>query len=227
MTPPTHDDTSALLGPAALGLLTVPEQAQLDAHLASCARCRDELAALTGTAGRLGELDGQDALLADLGRTGPDPSVQRVDGILAAVAAARAAEQRRGRQWQAVLASAASAAVLASGLVTATALSRDDAAQVPLEAVAVQAGAGVQASADLVAHTWGVEIKLAATGLADGEPFTVQVRTDDGETVDAGAFLGTGERRLLCNLNASVLRPDATAFTVLDASGAQVLTARL
>jgi anti-sigma factor RsiW len=93
--------------------------------------------------------------------------------------------------------------------------------------VAVSGDGTVEASAALVAHTWGVEIKLAAAGLAAGAPYTVQVTTQQGQVVDAGAFLGTGARTLNCNLNASVLREDARSFAVLDGRGEQVLTARL
>ena len=206
-----HDDLSELLGPAALGLLTGPEQAELDAHLRTCAGCRRELAELTATADRLGDLDAESALA---GRP-------VADGVLTAVAR----ERRRASRLQAVVAAAAAVAVLLAGLVTAGTL--DGAPDVPLEAVAVQADEGVQARADLVAHTWGVEIKLVAAGLADGRPYTVQVRTEQGELVDAGAFLGTGDRTLSCNLNASVLREDAASFSVRDDGGREVLSAQL
>ncbi|MBW3551699.1 MAG: UdgX family uracil-DNA binding protein, partial [Proteobacteria bacterium] len=195
-----------LLGPAALGLLTSREQEQLDRHLRTCAGCREELAALTGVARRLGDLDAESAL------AGPPGGV--ADLVLARVSR----ERRRAQRLQGLVAAAASVAVLLAGLVTAGALT-EDAPEVPMEAVAVQADRGVDATANLVAHTWGVEIKLVAAGLADGRPYTVQVRTERGELVDAGAFLGTGERTLSCNLNASVLREDAASFSVRDAGG--------
>ena len=221
MTPSRHTDMTSLLGPAALGLLTSPEQRRLDAHLASCDPCREELAALTAVAARLAEVPREVALDQPTARPG------RAEAVLAAVARERTAERRRGQRMQAVLAAAASVAVLAAGLVTAQALDGEPATAVPLEAVAVSAERGVEASADLVAHTWGVEIKLVAAGLATGRAYTVQVTTDAGQVVNAGAFLGTGEKTLRCNLNASVLRPDAASFAVLDASGRRVLTADL
>ena len=211
MTGSRHGDLAELLGPAALGLLTTAEQTELDDHLRTCADCRRELARLTATADRLGDLDAPSALAGE----------GLADDVLAAVAR----ERRRASRLQAVVAAAASVAVLLAGLVTAGAMDR--APDVPLEAVAVQSEDGVQARADLVAHTWGVEIKLVAAGFADGRPYTVQVRTADGETVDAGAFLGTGERTLSCNLNASVLREDAASFSVRDAGGREVLSAEL
>lgn len=216
-----HEGLTALLGPAALGLLTSVEQQQLDRHLRTCAQCRSELTELLAVVDRLGELEDEPALLEDL-----QPSATRAEAVLAAVAAERTRGRARARRWQAVLAAAASVAVLTAGVVAATSMDSGG-PRVPLEAVVVQAPPGVEASADLVPHTWGVEIKLAATGLAVGQPYTVQVLTATGQRIDAGAFLGTGERRLLCNLNASVLRADAVGFVVQDAGGDQVLTADL
>lgn len=216
-----HEDLTALLGPAALGLLTSVEQQQLDRHLRTCEQCRNELTGLLAVVDRLGELEGSPGLLEDL-----QPSPVRAEAVLAAVAEDRSRARTRAHRWQAALAAAASVAVLAAGVVAAGAMD-DSGPPVPLEAVAVQAPAGVEASADLVPHTWGVEIKLAATGLAAGQPYTVQVLTASGRRVDAGAFLGTGERRLLCNLNASVLRGDAVGFVVRDAAGDEVLAADL
>ena len=221
MTPSRHEELSALLGPAALGLLTSVEQQQLDRHVQSCATCREELAALRGVAGRLGALDLDDAVRADLGS-----SPARTEAVMADIGRARAQEHRRAFRLQAVLGAAASVAVLLAGLVTGGAMG-DAVDPVPTEAVAVSAQDGVQASADLVAHTWGVEIKLAATGFAPGQPYTVQVTTTEGDVADAGAFIGTGDRAMTCNLNTSVLRPDAESFTVLDADGRPVVTADL
>lgn len=222
MTSSRHDDLTPLLGPAALGLLTDEEQRDLDAHLADCPLCRAELDGLLAVTDRLAELRGQEALLEDL-----QPVPARADRVLRAIAAERRMRTQRDQRWHALVAAAASVVVLAAGVVTAAALTRDPAPQVPLEAVAVDAPGPVDARADLVAHTWGVEIKLAASGLPEGEPYTVRVTTTDGRTVNAGAFLGTGDRTLFCNLNASVLREDAAAFVVLDDRGRQVLSAEL
>lgn len=214
MTPSRHDDMVPLLGPAALGLLTSREQEQLDRHVADCALCREELAGLRGVAARLGDLDAASALA--------DPPTGVADAVLGRVAR----ERRRAQRLQAVVAAAASVAVLLAGLVTAGTLG-ERAPTVPMEAVAVSSEGDVRASANLVAHTWGVEIKLAAAGLAAGQPYTVQVTTRTGDVVGAGAFLGTGAKTLNCNLNASVLREDARSFAVLDSRGEQVLTASL
>lgn len=214
MTQPRHDDMVPLLGPAALGLLTSREQEQLDRHLAGCAACREELVGLSGVANRLGNLDAESAL------------AQLPTGMADAVLGRVARERRRAQRLQGLVAAAASVAVLLAGLVTAGTLG-EDGPVVPMEAVAVSGDRSVEASANLVAHTWGVEIKLAAAGLAAGAPYTVQVTTAQGQVVEAGAFLGTGAKTLNCNLNASVLRQDARSFAVLDRRGEEVLTAQL
>ena len=222
MTGSPHITALRLLGPAALGLLTSVEQAELDAHLAECAECRTELAQLTRVAGRMSALSPEEAITGVLA-----PTAAIADGVMAAIVRDRASERRRAQRMQMVLSAAAAVVVLVAGVATAGALRTEDGAKVPLEAVAVQASAGIDAKANLVAHTWGVEIKLAASGLGAGRPYRVRVMTTAGAVVDAGAFIGTGARTLNCNLNASVLREDARAFEVVDGSGRTVATASL
>lgn len=228
-----HNDVAGrLLGAAALGRLSGAEQVELDAHLTGCADCRAELAALTVVTGRLGALPAASALRlgADHDNHADNADAENADlsdRVLRSIAAERRREHRGSQLRQGLLAGAAAVAVLLAGVVAATDLTGPRTPAVPLESVSVAAPAGVDAKADLVAHTWGIEIKLAATGLADGAPYDVRVTTASGEILDAGAFLGTGERTLNCNLNASVLREDVTAFAVLDEAGKQVLTAAL
>ncbi|MBC8092422.1 MAG: hypothetical protein H7Y15_10880 [Pseudonocardia sp.] len=95
---------------------------------------------------------------------------------------------------------------------------------VPLETVAVrEAVPTVDATAQLVPHTWGTEIKLVGSGFEEGDVYTVSVTAVGGRRVGAGEFLGTGDAEMRCNLNSSVLRPDATGFQVLAADGTVVI----
>jgi len=86
---------------------------------------------------------------------------------------------------------------------------------------------GVAARADLVDHTWGVEIKLTATGLEDGATYVTTVRDADGRDRPAGEFIGVADVEVRCNMNASVLRADATGFSVWDSDGTLVLNAEM
>jgi formamidopyrimidine-DNA glycosylase len=82
-------------------------------------------------------------------------------------------------------------------------------------------------SAGLIAHTWGVEVRLVGTGFDQGGVYRAAFRTRDGQLLPAGEFLGTGEKKITCNLQAALLRPDTEAFVVMDAAGVPVLSATL
>ncbi|MEU4396798.1 hypothetical protein [Kribbella sp. NPDC023855] len=83
--------------------------------------------------------------------------------------------------------------------------------------------AGVQSTAQVVPHTWGMEIKLAGSGFDAGKRYYVIVVGVDGRVAQAGEFIGTGPKPMLCNLNSSVLRADAKFFEVLDEADRVVL----
>jgi anti-sigma factor RsiW len=217
-----HRELRELLGVAALGALEPAEHDRLQAHLDGCPSCRAELAELTPLAARLAAVD-PDAL---------DETPTPPPGLGAAVLARIAAEEQRSgpprhraipltrrRALRPVLAAAAVVGVAAAG-ATVGWLARPVPEPPPLEPVSVQAvDPGVEARADLIPHTWGVEVRLTGTGFADGEVYRVAVTDDDGREVPAGEFLGIGSAELRCNLNSSVLRADAVGFEVVDDDG--------
>lgn len=221
-----HRDQRELLGAYALGQLDDVEAARTRAHLDGCRSCRAELAEIAPLADLLRDVDP-----AALDGAAVEPGAllgARIEQQVRAerVSRRRAAATRRG------LAGAAAVAVLAGSGVGGYLLGRPEAAPraatVPLEAVAVTSREpGVTARADLVAHTWGIEIKLTATGLPAGRGFEMSVLGRDGVRHDAGGMVGTGGRTIRCNLGADVLRQDATSFTLTDAAGDVVLTARI
>lgn len=97
---------------------------------------------------------------------------------------------------------------------------------VAYETVAVRTlDPAVHAQARLVAHTWGTEVTLVASGFELGTAYRVTVTDDAGRVVSAGEFLGTGEREMVCNLNSSILRADASSFQVAAPNGQVVLDA--
>lgn len=221
-----HDEVAVLLGGYTMGSLDGADTRLVDEHLAECADCRAELASLSAVVGLLGRLDASegttDALLVREGFA---------DGVVAAVAAERRQERSRARRLQTVLAGAAALAVLVGGIATATGLAREQ-GQIPprspvVEAVGVQTAFGVEATAGVIAHTWGVEITLSATGFEKGRSYAVEVLGNDGSFSTAGAFVGTGDKPMVCNLNSAVLRPDAAGFRVRDSTGRQQVTGTL
>ncbi|ADB32969.1 putative transmembrane anti-sigma factor [Kribbella flavida DSM 17836] len=207
------------LGAFALGHLPPAERTGLQAHLDGCPDCRAELASIAALAEPL--------RLADPDRVGAEPAAPPAwleQSILAAVRT----EPRRRRTVGRRMLAAAAVLVIGAGGVALGYESAPRPPHIPLEPVAVAASApGLRSSADVVPHTWGMEIKLTATGFTTGRTYRVVVVTTDGRTAPAGEFIGIGEREMHCNLNSSVLRPDARQFRVLDPSGRSVVTGTL
>lgn len=215
MTADEHRALRDMLGALALGQLSPADEGGLRSHLAGCASCRDELASLRPVVRQL-------ELLAPAALQSPvRPPADLAHRVTRAVATARAGERRA---WYTRIALVAGAAAVAAAVVSALVVRGLQPDAAPLEPVPVAvAAAGVTASADLVAHTWGTEIKLTATGLEAGATYRVAIVTADGIERSAGEFVGTGARPMLCNLNSGVLRPDAAGFIVVDDSGREVL----
>ena len=210
-----HRELREMLGAFVLGGLTAAEEVEVREHLATCRDCRAELDLISPVGHQL-------ALLAP-GSTGPAESVPEHLGARVADAVANARRARSRGQVARLALVAASAAVIAAATTVAVVELREPGAA-PLEAVAVSAAdPGVVADANLVNHTWGVEIKLSASGLAAGTTYQVSILTQDGGRRSAGEFVGVGDAAMLCNLSTSVLRPDAVGFVVVDDTGAAVI----
>ena len=215
--PSAHRVLRESLGSYVLGHLSDQEAGEVRAHLTGCPDCRAELADILPAA----------AALSGVPRPLRAPAAPPVD-LADRIEARIRSEERRQRSRSTVRTmalSALSAAAAAAIVVAGVGLTRSDSEPaVPLESVDVMETGAVQASAGLVAHTWGVEVKLTASGLKPGERYDVTVLGRDGTAFDAGAFVGTdGEVR--CNLNAAVLRDRAAAFVVIDQEGGEVLRA--
>lgn len=215
-----HRSLREQLGVYALGHGTADERAAVAAHLDGCAACRSELAALLPLTARLDAVD--PGRLDEL----PAPPPGLADAVMLRIAAAEAGsrgELDTRRMRKRALAGLAAVGVAAASFGVGW-LVRPVPDPPPLEAVAVEVAAeDVSASADVVPHTWGIEVKLSGQGFTAGEVYRVSVTEEDGDAVPAGEFLGVGPGRLDCNLNSSVLREDAVGFEVADADGSVVL----
>lgn len=213
--PEGHAPWREQLGAYALGVLDPAEHRDVRAHLLDCDACLSELASLEGLPSVL--------QLADPEQIGAPiaPPADLGDRVVRAVRRER--RRTTTTAWTRMLAPAT--AVIAVVAVLTVLQPRED--EPPLEQVAVQVESGaVEATASLIAHTWGTEIILVAEGLDDGAEYRVDFETD-GKTVHAGSFIGVGDKTMTCRLNAALLRGDATGFTVEDADGTTVLRGRL
>lgn len=230
---PDHERLRTALGPYLLGALDRAETAEVDVHLATCAECRDELDELQPAAALLAEA--RDLAPAGAGAAaGAGEEVPPTLGVrvLAAVETERGRTGGRstGPRRRPLVVAALGGAVAASLVLTGgwLALRPDPAPPVPFEAVPVVVlGPGertdVEATAGVIPHTWGVEVRLTGSGFAAGESYRVAVLGEDGRAYPAGEFVGTGAAGMVCNLNSSVLRDDAAGFVVRDAADRVVL----
>lgn len=206
-----------LLGELIAGRLDHETERGVESHLLLCSACARERDDLEPVVRAL-------ALVGPLAAAGPDVPV----GLLAKVEQRVAQERRAARLsiWRrrgavGIVSSAAALALFAGGL----AVGRTDVPPGPvLEPVALQVQrAGVVADADLVDHTWGVEIKLVASGLVPGAAYRVTLFDGAGRAYPAGEFLGVADRPVRCSLASALLRRDATSFEVRDGAGDLVM----
>lgn len=221
-----------MLGAYVLGELGDEERTALRAHLDGCGECRAELAEIQPVARALSEAD-PSLFEADE----PRPPADLLDRTLAQVgeereqsrdsARVRYRVHRRRRLRRATLATAAALVVIVVGLF-AVLPQIQELRGPPQEPLAISAPAsGVEAEGTLVAHTWGTEAKLLIEGLDDGQRYQVSFTREDGTTAPAGTFIGTEAQPVDCNLNAAVLREDATRLVVSTMDGETIAEADL
>ncbi|MGI8699698.1 MAG: anti-sigma factor family protein [Nocardioidaceae bacterium] len=111
-----NHELSRSLASYVFGAPAPEERRELDAHLAGCPGCRDELASYAGLPGLLSRLE----LTEAAGATLLPPSSLR-PSVLAVVESERASRTRQVTRWRLAAAAAAAAAALAGVLiVTAT-----------------------------------------------------------------------------------------------------------
>lgn len=237
-----HRRQRELLGAYALGHLETFEATGLQAHLDGCPACRAELVDLQTVLPDLRSVD----LRALGGPATPPPDLgQRILAAVASEAELRdrrtgraAARRTRHRLAVSGVAAGVAALLVVAGLQVGRATAPEQvraqtpatpAPVVPMEPVALaapDAAVSVQ-KAVLIPHTWGVEMRFVASGLARGTTYQAWFVAVDGRRLPAGEFLGTGDKPLTCNMQAALLRPDARQFLVTDPAGRTVLSAAL
>lgn len=228
------------MGAFLVGGLPADEHAAVSEHLAGCVACRTEAAdlepvvrALRRSALAVPPVDLEErvvarvrAAMATSDATGTLPPSRSEVPVPISRARPNAPPNARPGNGRRLLAAAALIAIFAVGVGVGWAVFRAPAAA-PTEPVAfANQAAGVTADGVLIAHTWGTEANLVITGLRQDERYDVVFVAADGSEVDGGTFIGISGR-LVCKVNAAVLREDVTLLRVTDSTGAEVLTADL
>ncbi|WJL95972.1 anti-sigma factor [Microbacterium sp. ET2] len=218
----TPDDRIAELMAAALaGELTPGEVEEWEALRRRRPDVEDEFRELATLSNRLREGDVTWTPPRDIDALG-DRILRAVDaetesrGMRSTVTAAPA---RRSRRW---LAPIVAAACLVVGIAIGVSWP-DPAVTTPsgppgtlgaIEPVALDGVPDdVEIEADLVAHTWGTETVVEATGLDVGATYEVVLIDESGVEYSAGAMLGS-EVPIECRLNAALMRTEAVRLEV-------------
>lgn len=180
-----HGDLQQSLGSYVLGALEPSERAELEAHLAGCGGCREELASYAGLPGLLSRLSLQEA-------TGsvmlPGPSL--LPRVMTAVGLERDRAVRRLGRWQAATAALAVAALVAATLAVAPSVARREPSGRSLVAAA-----GVSASGQLALEprAWGTAVHLRLRDLPAAASYTAWAVDAGGTRSPVASWGPTGD----------------------------------
>jgi Putative zinc-finger len=178
------------LGVYVLGAIDPAERAQVDAHLATCPGCREELASLAGLPAMLRKVPVVEAeRLASPGAE-PDLSVVPSDEMLKSLAA-RTTNVRRIHRWRGVLAAAAAVIVaLGGGAAIATAL-QPGSSQVNAHWKLAHGGSatGIHLTVEYRPVASGTLIKANVAGAPRGVTCNFQVVDGHGKVTQLGSWI--------------------------------------
>jgi hypothetical protein len=220
MTPPEeHHRYREHIGAFLLGELDGGERTATQAHLNSCPVCQAEVVELESVAAALADAD-PDRIDED-----PWPPGDLEESTLAPILEEmHRAWRRRGQfRWSAL--AAAALCVVVIGLAGFTRFLEPAVSLEPLSFSGV--APGVELEGNLIAHAWGTEIRLVASGLRDGQTYRVTLVSEDGERVNSGTFIGAGDKPVRGTFNAALLRKDAARLEVRTPGGELVFLAKL
>jgi hypothetical protein len=207
------------IGAFLLGELDEGERKAIQTHLNSCPVCQAEVRELKPVVAALADA-APDRIEED-----PRPPGDLEELTLAPILGEihRARRRRRRSRWSAL--AAAAICVVAIGLAGFTWLLEPAVALV--EPVPFSVAPGMEIEGNLLEHAWGTEITLVVSGMRDGQTHRVTLVSEDGERVNAGTFIGIGEKTLRCTFNAALLRKEADRLEVRTPGGKLVFFAKL
>lgn len=201
------------LGAYVLGALEPAERRAVEAHVADCTRCRDELAALSGMPALLDRLTSDEAT-ADLAAVPATLAPQLTAGAAGAIVALR----RQVRRWRLTAAAVAMAAVVAGVVTQAPWRTAPEPIVVALQPVAADA-AQVDGTVATYAWEWGTTVEVAVANLPDRSRYVIWVVAGDGTRQEVGTWGPTATAAATVRSASAVPRNQIRAVEIRDESG--------
>jgi anti-sigma factor RsiW len=218
------------LGAYVLGALDPADRSRVDAHLATCADCRDELASFAGLPGLLGRVS-----RAEVEAEPVDPGPRLLERLLGAAAA----ERRHDRRRRTLTAVAAGVIVLtAIGVTVGVTHDRHSANTATPVApgtsqtfTATNPQTHVQATITEWKKGWGASVQVSVVGVtADLAGDSCQLiavgpggKTDVAASWSAPAAGYTGPSKVNASGSTAMASKDITAFKVVGSDGATLV----
>jgi Putative zinc-finger len=196
------------LGVYVLGAIDPAERAEVDAHLAGCPECREELAGLAGLPALLGRVPLDEAARitgihnerlspGDLGTTDQSGTGDPADVVELGPLLDRMAQRRRMNRWRGLAAAAAVVLIAAGAAIGAVKMSGNGSGTAAPPAAGSQHWQTVQAT-DAVTHAkvevkyagmpWGTSLETEVYGIPAGTTCQFWVMGSDGHRWEAGSW---------------------------------------
>ena len=199
------------LGAYVVGALEHAERAELEAHLAHCPMCRDELAELAPLPGLMSRLTADEAM-AGPPTLDPVGSSAMLDRLLAAASTERRRASRA--RWVAAAAAVVLLAGAGTGAVVAT---RGNGAH--WQQTAKAAAGPVHLTVKLADQASGTKLDMTMSGVTSGQRCSLVAVGRDGRTEDAGWWEATYEGTAHITGTTSIARKDLTQLKVVTDEG--------
>lgn len=194
------------LGAYVIGSLDAGERAEADAHLLSCAACRDALAALAGLPGLLGRLSAEEVAA---GPPVAEPAL--LDRVLLVM--------RRRRRMRHRLLAVAAALVVLTGAAGALLVTRQPAGPHPV----VASSGPVSGAVTVGSKKWGTELRLKVSGVSPGERCSLVAVSRDGRREVAASWEITYRGPARITGATSIFPRDLSALAIETTDGRTLL----
>ncbi len=221
MSDPSCRTFRELLGVYVVGAIEPGERAAVDAHLARCYECREELAGLaplTALLHRVPVAEAERIALSGSAENSPDePSPDMLTSLLKRVGA-----RRRTRLMRAMFTAAAAIAITVGGAVAVT-QSLTPHNQHATHEVSTASRGVLRATVRYGRTNWGTTMSVQVTGFREWTTCRFWVLTKDGRRALAGGWtVGPGADRLWYPVDTGVPESSVAGFVITWGHGAQL-----